>query len=270
MAYGFAAVTLVMVIGGVSLVPPERADFVGRGGDNPFRALRDVARNRHARLLLFVFFIESLGSGGIGVLTPFLVEYVVGMEEVVPAVLAAFMLAALAAVPLWVRLGRHFEKRRLWLFAMVQSGVGYGLLFWLGEGDWLLMVLSGVIAGSASACGNTLGQALKAEVIDFDEYRTGERKEGAYFAGWSFVSKLAAGVMVGLVGYALEWSGYVENAAVQTELTKNTMIVLAGGVPMVGYAIGALAFTRFALSEREHARIRAELDERASASSQES
>lgn len=267
MAYGFAAVTLVMVIGGVALIPRERADFVGRGGDNPFRALRDIAANRHARLLLFVFFIESIGSGGIGVLTPFLVEYVVGMKEMVPALLGAYMLAALAAVPLWVWLGRHFEKRRLWLFAMVQSGLGYGLIFWLGEGDWLLMGISGVLAGSAGACGNTLGQALKAEVIDFDEYRTGERKEGAYFAGWSFVSKLAGGLMVGVVGYSLEWSGYIENEALQTELVKNTMIVLAGGVPMAGYAIGALAFTRFTLSEKEHARIRAELDERAAAAS---
>ena len=264
MAYGVGAVTLLVVIGGVALVPGERADFVGRGGDNPFRALRDIGANRHARLLLFVFFIESIGSGGIGVLTPFLVEYVVGMKEMVPVLLGAYMLSALVAVPFWVWLGRRFEKRRLWLYAMVQSGVGYGLLFWVGEGDWLLMAISGVVAGTAGACGNTLGQALKAEVIDFDEYRTGERKEGAYFAGWSFVSKLAGGLMVGVVGYSLEWSGYVENAAEQTQLAKNTMILLAGGVPMAGYAIGALAFTRFALSEKEHARIRAELDDQGS------
>ncbi len=267
MAYGAGALTLVLVIGGVAMVPGERADFVGRGGDNPFRALRDIATNRHARLLLFVFFIESIGSGGIGVLTPFLIQYVVGMKEMVPVLLGAYMLSALAAVPLWVWLGRRFEKRRLWLFAMVQSGVGYGLIFWVGEGDWLLMALSSLLAGSAGACGNTLGQALKAEVIDFDEYRTGERKEGAYFAGWSFVSKLAGGLMVGLVGYSLAWSGYVENAAEQSELAKNTMTVLTGGVPMVGYAIGALAFTRFKLSETEHARIRAELDERAAGAS---
>ena len=124
------------------------------------------------------------------------------------------------------------------------------------------MAISGVLAGTAGACGNTLGQALKAEVIDYDEYLTGERKEGAYFAGWSFMNKLAGGIMVGLVGYSLEWSGYVENAAVQTDLAKNTMIALAAGVPLVGYGIGALAFMRFSLSEEEHVRIRRELDER--------
>ena len=37
--------------------------------------------------------------------------------------------AARAAVPVWVRLARAFEKRHLWLFAMVQGGIGYGLIF---------------------------------------------------------------------------------------------------------------------------------------------
>ena len=27
-------------------------------------------------------------------------------------------------------------------------------------------------------------------MIDYDEYLTGERKEGAYFAGWSFVMEV--------------------------------------------------------------------------------
>lgn len=262
MAYGIGVVTLLFVIGGTAMVPAEHEDFMGRGGDNPLRAVRDVLSNRHARLLLFVFFIESIGSGGIGVLAPFVIEYVVKMKEMVPVLLGAYMVSALAAVPCWIWLGRHFEKRHLWLFAMVQGGVGYGLIFWVGEGGWLLLAVSSVLAGSAGACGSTLGQALKAEVIDFDEYRTGERKAGAYFAGWSFVSKLAGGIMIGVVGFSLEWSGYVENAAEQTRLTRDTMIFLMGGVPMIGYAIGALAFTRFGLSEQEHSRIRAELEQR--------
>lgn len=262
-AYVVGIATLIVVVGSVAILPPERKDFVGRGGDNPFRALRDVLANPHARLLLFVFFIENIGSGGIGVLIPFVIEYVVKMPEMVPVLLGMYMVSALAAVPVWIWLGRHFEKRHLWLFAMVQGGIGYGLNLFVGEGDWVLVAVASLLSGTAGSCGNTLGQALKAEVIDVDEYRTGERKEGAYFAGWSFVSKLAAGIMVGVVGFALEWSGYVENAAEQTPLAKNTMVVLMGGVPLVGYGIGSLAFTRFRLTEKEHARIRAELDRHA-------
>ncbi len=263
MAYAVGAFTLLFILGGISLLPPERSEFAGRGGDNPYRAVRDVFANRHARLLLFVFFIESIGSGGIGVLTPFMVEYVMMMKEIVWMMIGLYMVSALVAIPCWVWLANYFEKRHLWLYAMVQAGIGYGVIFWVGEGDWHLMAISSVLAGSAGSCGNTLGQALKAEVIDYDEYLTGERKEGAYFAGWSFVMKLAAGIMVGVVGFSLEWTGFDREALEQSDRVKDSIIFLMGGIPLVCYGIGSLTFTRFSLTEAEHARIRTELDERA-------
>jgi GPH family glycoside/pentoside/hexuronide:cation symporter len=265
------AVALALVVGGFTAVsiawgvwrlPAERADYMGRGGGSLVLSLRDVWGNRHARLLLFVFFIETLGLGGIGVLTPFVIEYVMKTPHLVPYMLALYMGASLLGIPIWVRLARRFEKRRLWLFAMVQGGVGFGLLFWVGEGDWPLMAASSLIAGTANACGATLGQSLKADVVDVDEHRTGERKEGAYFAAWSFVSKLSGGVMIGVVGVVLERVGYVPNAE-QSEAVKAAMVFLMGGLPMIGYAIGSLAFLRFDLSQAEHARIRRELDARA-------
>ncbi len=262
-AGGFTAASIVWA---VWRLPAERSDYQGRGGSGLLPSLRDVWGNRHARLLLFVFFIETLGLGGIGVLTPFVIEYVMKVPHLVPYMLATYMAANLLGIPIWVRLAQTFEKRRLWLFAMVQGGVGFGLLFWVGEGDWPLMALSSLIAGSANACGSTLGQSLKADVIDVDEHRTGERKEGAYFAAWSFVGKLSTGFMVGVVGLTLEGVGYVPNAE-QSETVKQAMVFLMGGLPMIGYAIGSLAFWRFDLTQSEHARIRRELDEREVAAS---
>jgi len=260
------AFTALSIAWAVWQLPAERGDYQGRGGTGVARSLRDVWGNRHARLLLFVFFIETLGLGGIGVLTPYVIEYVMKLPHLVPWMLTVFMLASLAGIPLWVRLAQRFEKRRLWLFAMVQGGVGFGLLFWVGEGDWPLMALSSLIAGSASACGNTLGQSLKADIVDVDEFHTGERKEGAYFAAWSFVGKLSAGVMVAVVGLTLDRVGYVPNAE-QTEGVKAAMVFLMGGLPMIGYAIGSLAFLRFDLDQVEHGRIRRALDARQAGSS---
>ena len=264
LALGMGLFTLVAVVGGLRLLPAERTEHLGRGGDDPFRAIRDVVRNPHARLLLFVFFIESLGTAGIGALVPFTIRYVLEMPEIIPHLLGLYMLMGLLGVPLWIWLARRFEKRKLWLFAMVQSGVGYGMLLFLDAGEWQLMALSSVLAGTAGACGNTLGHTLKAEVVDYDEYTTGERKEGSYFAAWGFMSKLAGGLMVAVVGIALDASGYVPNVD-QTEGVRDAIRFLNGGLPIAGYAIGAAAFLRFSLSETEHRRIRAELDARAEA-----
>ncbi len=258
-----AVLTLVLVFVGVSWLPPERVEFKGRGGKNPYRALRDVITNPHARLLLMVIFIDAIGTGGIGVLTPFVIDYVVGRKDMIPVLLGLNMITTLASVPVWLWLARYFEKRRLMLWAMLGSAAGFGSILFIGDGDWWIIAVSAVVSGAALGCSNTLGFTLKAEIIDCDEYATGERKEGAYFAGWSFVSKLAAGLMLGLVGQALAWSGFDGDSAEQSQRVESTMLILMGGFPLVCYLVGAIAFTRFSLTEAEHARIRAALDARA-------
>jgi glycoside/pentoside/hexuronide:cation symporter, GPH family len=247
------------------LLPPERRDYQGRGGVSIRRALRDVARNAEARLLLFVFFIEAAGLGGLTVLVPFVTEYVMHRPDLTFPMLSIYAVAGVAGVPLWVVLARRFEKRRLWLVAMVMGGVGFGLLLGLGENGWPLMVVSSVIAGIAQACGNSIGQSLKADVVDLDELRTGERKEGSYFAAWSFVNKLGNAILASSAGFALSLAGYEPNAE-QSETVKRTMVFLLGGMPLLGYAVGALAFSRFSLSEADHALVRRELDARAARS----
>ncbi|MFO0688438.1 MAG: MFS transporter [Myxococcota bacterium] len=262
-----AIATVTFIFLGVSWLPAERAEFRGRGGENPFRAVRDVLANPHARLLLTVIFIDSIGTGGIAVLTPFVIDHVVGRKDLLQVLLGANFFATLVSVPLWLWLSRRFEKRRLMLWSMIASGLAFGSILLVGEGDWPLVAISAVTSGMAVSCSNTLGYTLKSEIIDCDEYRTGERKEGAYFAGWAFVQKLAAGVMIFVVGQSLEWSGFAPGAASQSELVRTTMIALMGGAPLVCYLIGAVAFARFSLSEAEHARIRRELDARAAAPS---
>ena len=246
------------------LLPAERSDYQGRGGVSILRALGDVSKNPEARLLLFVFFIEALGLGGLTVLVPFVTEYVMHRPDLTEAMLSVYVLAGVAGVPLWVWLARRFEKRRLWLVAMGMGGLGFGMLLGLGDNGWPLMVASSLVAGTAQACGNSIGQALKADVIDLDELRTGERKEGAYFAAWSFVNKLGNAILASSAGFALGLAGYEPNVE-QSPLVKQTMVFLLGGMPLLGYAVGSLAFARFPLSEAEHHRIRRELDARTTA-----
>jgi GPH family glycoside/pentoside/hexuronide:cation symporter len=258
-----ALLTVGIVFLGVSGLPSERTEFRGRGGANPFRAVKDVLANPHARLLLTVIFIDSIGTGGLAVLTPFVIDHVVGRKDLLQILLATNFAATLLSVPLWIWLARRFEKRKLMLWAMIASGLAFGSVLFVGEGDWVLIALSALASGFAVGCSNTLGYTLKSEIIDCDEYRTGERKEGAYFAGWAFVQKLAAGLMIFVVGQALEWSAFDPTAERQSELVRTTIVALMGGAPLFCYLIGAVAFARFSLTEAEHARIRRELDARA-------
>jgi GPH family glycoside/pentoside/hexuronide:cation symporter len=106
-----------------------------------------------------------------------------------------------------------------------------------------------------------VGPSVQADVIDYDEYATGERKEGTYFAVWNVARKCATGVTGWLTGLALQAAGFQRNA-VQGEATLLVMRGLMGLFPLLAYAIGFLLFLRFRLTEPEHRGIRRELDQR--------
>ena len=86
-----------------------------------------------------------------------------------------------------------------------------------------------------------------------------KRKEGAYTAAWNFIRKAGAGLAIGGSGLLLQWSGYDGEAEVQTQTVKNTILLIAGGLPAIGYTIGMILFSRFSFNEREHADVLAEL-----------
>ncbi|MCH6560967.1 MAG: MFS transporter [Myxococcales bacterium] len=253
-------VTAALIIAAVSQLR-ERPENWGRGATSPFAAAADVWANPHARRLLFVFLISSLGGASLAVLAPFVVEYVLEAPGLLPYFFGFYFVPAYLLVPVWLPLSRRFGKKNLWLFAMVVSALGYGSLSLLGPGDGAWMSALAVVIGIGGGCGQMLGPSVQADVIDYDELRTGQRKEGAYFAAWSFTFKAASGLGFMLAGLMLELSGFEPNA-VQNETTKLALRMLFGLFPCVCYLIGALAFSRFRLTESEHSRIRLALDRR--------
>jgi GPH family glycoside/pentoside/hexuronide:cation symporter len=239
----------------------ERPEFQGRGGTHPFLANRDVWRNPHARLLLIVTLIENLGAATIGILTLYIAEYIVGAPQLAPLFILSYMVPSFASVPLWVPLSRRFGKKNVWLCSMIGTALSFGGMFFLQEGSvWLISILAAT-AGTAAGAGGTIGPSIQSDVIDYDEYRTGERKEGAYFAAWNFVFKGSFGITLILTGVVLQLAGYVPKVE-QTETVKFWLKTMYAIYPLVCYLAGAALFTRFSLNEEEHAMIRAELDAR--------
>ena len=247
----------------------ERPEFQGRLSSSPTSAFRDVWQNPHARLLVIVTFIENVGSSAIAVLTLYVTQYVVGAPLWAPFIILAYMLPSTASVPMWLPLSRRFGKIKVWIVGMALYGLSFGGMFFLPFLDTVdarltLIIVMAAFAGLAAGCGGTIGPSVQGDVIDYDEYKTGERKEGSYFAVWNFTYKSALGFMLLLTGFVLEASGFVPNQP-QTMTVQISMVTLYGALPLLCYVIGAVLFSRFKLTEQEYAVIRAELDRRAAA-----
>jgi GPH family glycoside/pentoside/hexuronide:cation symporter len=237
----------------------ERPEFQGRGESNVFVAFTDVLQNKYALLLLVVFFIENLGGATIGILTPYIAEYVVGRPEKTVIYILLYLIPSVFSVPLWIPLSRRIGKKAMWIFSMLVTGFGFGGMFFLEEGSDTLISVLAVICGLGAGSGAVVAPSIQSDVIDYDEYKSGKRKEGTYFATWNFIFKSATGITLMLTGVVLSLSGFVPNVE-QTDTAKLALLTLYAIFPLVCYITGALIFTRFKMDEAVYQKIRDALD----------
>lgn len=258
----FAAIAMALSLIYTSFSLKEREDFQGRCGKNPFHSYRDVLRNEHARRILFATFVEHSGMAVTSVMSLYVTEYVIKVKAYGPVFLLVWLVFAFMVTPIWIRLARLYGKKQVWIFSLIVSALFYGSLIFLGEGDvWHLMIVC-VVTGAAAGCGGTIGPSTQSDIIDYDELKTGERKEGAYFACWNFVVKAAYGITIMFAGAALQWSGFIPQAE-QTDLVKMTMVGYFAIFPFFTYLVGAVVLSGFKFDETAHAEVRAIIAARA-------
>ena len=244
----------------------ERPDYQGRVGQTPFGAFKDVWGNPHARLVIVVTFIENIGSAVIALLTLYVCQYVVGTPSLAPLIILTYMIPSSLSVPLWIPLSRRVGKIRLWMFSMMLTGLSFGGMFVLPfldaiEDRTLVIFVLAFFAGLSAGCEGTIAPSVQSDIIDYDEFKTGERKEGSYFAAFNFVQKSATGVMILITGWVLELSGFMPNVE-QTFTVQIAIVTLYGLSPLICYTIGTVLFSKFTLDALEHQRIKAVIDAR--------
>jgi GPH family glycoside/pentoside/hexuronide:cation symporter len=242
----------------------EPSAHQGRGAARPFDAIRDVLANPHARRLLFVSFLQQVAMGTVTTAAAYHTQYVLGDAQAFPLLLGIFFVASLVTIPLWLQLGRRYEKKPLLAASMVGVGVLLGAMGLVGEGDHLLLFSLAAAGGAVTGALDVIMPSLQADVIDVDELRTGERKEGVYFAAWHLADKAALGVAAALIGAALGASGFAPNHE-QGEATLLTLRALLSLFPFLCFATGSLLFLGFGLDRAEHARVQRALSARSCA-----
>jgi Na+/melibiose symporter-like transporter len=216
------------------------------GGVGLTAGLRDVIANRAARILLTVWFVENLGVGAVGTMAPYIAQYLLERPDVVGTLPAAYVFAGVVSIPIWVRVSRRYGARHTWLTAMLIAAAAFGGMMFVPAGDLTPVLALLVIAGASMGCGAVLASSLMADIIDLDERHTGERKEGIYSAGLLFALKIGNSVATALSGVVLAAFAFVPNVE-QTPETLFGMRLLFGGMPCLGFLLGAALFRGFPL-----------------------
>lgn len=222
--------------------------------------LRDTFRNRPFVILIVAYTISAIGNNLPATLILFYVEYVL-QSPLADAFLLLYFVTGILFLPGWIMIARRTGKKWAWLASMaVNTGAFIGVFF-LGPGDevayGILVFLSGIGFGATLA----LPSAIQADVIDYDELLTGERREGQYIGLWSISKKMAAAIGIGVSLPILGLAGYVPNAE-QPESVLLTLRILYALVPSICNLIGLLIALAYPISNQRHKDIRAAIEQR--------
>jgi GPH family glycoside/pentoside/hexuronide:cation symporter len=144
--------------------------------------------------------------------------------------------SAIVFIPVWVWVARKLDKRRAYMIGSLIWVVILLILSTIRADQVGLAYLLAALSGSGIATAYVLPWSMVPDIIELDQAKTGERREGTYYSFASFFQKLATGIAVWGMGQALAMTGYQTPTLgaplpVQPEAAVNAIRIFAGPIP---------------------------------------
>ena len=242
----------------------ERPDFRERPAAMPLMAgLRTLARHRAYLALTGLYLCGRIAMDLVGALLILYFTHYLGRSRDFEPAMLAFLAAVMLAAPLWLAVGRGWEKVTVFRA---------GALWWmsvqavlaLARPEWprWAMFATAVVLGVGYAAVDFMPWAMIGDVVDEDDLATGERREGLYNGAFGFLRKLAGAAAVFLALAVLDVAGYRPGEPPSPGVLT-TLRLLTGVGPIVLLALALACSTAYPLDRRRHAEILQALDARA-------
>jgi GPH family glycoside/pentoside/hexuronide:cation symporter len=172
--------------------------------------------------------------------------------------------AAFGVISLVTWLACKIGKRRAFFVSTGISMVGYLLKWPCYDPDAPLLLLAPVplIAFGLGGLFTLMG-SMVADVVDYDEVQTHERREGMFGSIFWWVVKLGMAAALAAGGFLLNWTGFdVTLGGNQSETTLLWMRLCDIFVPVLFSGIAIFMVATYPLTEQRALEIRAQLESR--------
>ncbi|MDD9301944.1 MAG: MFS transporter [Desulfobacter sp.] len=226
--------------------------------DGLLKGFSAVLKNRPFIILISGYTISALGSNLPATLILYYVEYVLQAQNA-EGFLLIYFLTGILFLPLWIMVSKKIGKKQAWILSMVVNTGAFLGVFFIGPGDTFIYGVLVFLSGIGFGAGLALPSSIQADVIDYDQLLTGQRREGRYIGLWSIAKKMSAAAGIGIGLLLLGNTGYSPNAE-QSESTLMMLRVLYALVPCLCNILSIVIISFYPISQQAHARIRQEIE----------
>lgn len=222
----------------------------------PFlRKLAMIADNKPFLLLLVIKLLQLLALAVTQAAMPFLFRRVLSLDDTALGLYFLVFYGTMICVqPLWLKAGRKFGKRDLYLWISLVYGLMYASWYFVSADDpTIYLYLRAMILGATGGGVLLFGQSLLPDTMEWDYRRTGLRREGLLAGLYTVVEKLAYALGAAITGIVLGAAGYIGGtgaaAAEQPASAIQAIFLLASFVPMALLLASCVALKFYDLSE---------------------
>ena len=173
------------------------------------------------------------------------------------------MLFGFMGIPFFTTIARHFGKPRALatVFTLAIAAFIGDWWFYDPQHPALQLLACGCVAFTGAGFWILISSVI-ADVIDYDELETGQRREGSFAACQSWITKVGIALGVGSSGWILQFTGFDSKLPAQSEHAIFMIRILLTGIPVLGLFIALVVVLRFPLTEQRMHDIRARLEAR--------
>jgi glucuronide carrier protein len=221
-----------------------------------------IKRNRPLVMLCLATLLFLTGMFSLSAVAVFYARDVLGNADLyiaMTAVQTIAMVVAAALVPAAV--ARIGKKHAYVLSGVIAAFAAVGFALAPASTPEVGIAFYGLLGVGFGAI-NALIFALQADTVEYGEWDSGVRAEGASYAVLSFTRKAGQGIGGAAAAYTIGIGGYVSGAATQTGSALTSIRVAAGIVPAVAVVAAVAVMLAYPLTEQAFRAVVADLAQR--------
>ena len=262
-------------LGLVSIIPPLVVFRVSKDFDREHegvslsfkQAITETLSNRPFWMVMGLYLLSWTTASIMSAVLIYFANYYMRIPDQANYFILVAEGSAILFIPFWVWMARKLDKRRAYILGSLTWVVVLLVLSAIRPDQVMLAYVLAALSGSGIATAYVLPWAMIPDIIEIDEAKTGERREGSYYAFASFFQKLATGAAVWGMGQALAFAKYITPAAgqplpVQPPAALTAIRIFMGPVPAALLLLSLLFAWRYNVTRESHQALVEELQNR--------
>ncbi len=221
------------------------------------KALSQTLGNRPFRMVMGLYLLSWTTASILAAVLVYFANYYLLVPDQANYFVLVAQGAAILFIPGVVLVSKKFDKRRAFILGTITWALVLLGIFSVGAGQVGLAYVLAALSGFGIATAYVIPWAMIPDVVEYDQIRSGQRREGSFYAFASFFQKLATGLALWGMGQALALTGYINpqdgaQIAVQPENAVQAIRYFIGPIPAALLILAILFAWWYPISRESH------------------